>query len=91
MILVGLHLGFHLVELLILPSVLLVFGSHAIEEPAMATTHEAEYLELIIPPKNTSAEDTDSTGRCAHDMLTSENLSIQRYLGLDTTLCVPIH
>ena len=39
--LVVLHLGFHMVELLILPAVLLVAGGHATEEPAQAKSEPA--------------------------------------------------
>ncbi len=83
----GLHLAFHAVELLILPSVLLAFGGHAIEEPVMAATREVEYLELTVSVDEIMNEDIDNTD-CEHSALAPD---IMLTGPLDTSFCVPTH
>lgn len=46
----GLHLLFHVFELLILPSLLMIFGGHLVEEPATATSSQTSIVETIANP-----------------------------------------
>lgn len=46
----SLHLLFHVFELLILPSLLMIFGGHLAEEPATATSGQASMVETVANP-----------------------------------------
>lgn len=83
----GLHLAFHAAELLILPSALLVFGGHAIEEPVMAVTGEVEYLELTVPVNNIPNKDIDNL-KCERSALVPDIMSIRH---VDVLPCMSTH